>query len=217
MGLLTGLAMGHDPVREADALGLARVHRPARQDQIERSAQTDDRRQPHRSAVDERDAPPAVEDAHDRVLLDHAQVAPEGQLEAAGDGVARHGGDHRLAEPHARRAHRSLAVHPGEPPRGRGEGLQIVPRAERPAGTPEDGDARLAVARKGAELGAQRRGRRGVHRVPPRGPVENDCRHGAGRLAPHAGSLHGLHPPWPSWYTPIVPALFVMPGEVSTS
>src|SRR2546430_11258207 len=47
----------------------------------------------------------------------------------------------------------------------------------------------LFRSRKGAELGAQRRGRRGVHRVPPLGPVENDRRHGAGRLAPHAGSL----------------------------
>src|SRR5207247_717181 len=74
------------------------------------AALADDRRQSHRAAVEQRDAPAAVEDAHDRVLLDHAEVAPEGQLEAASDGVARHAGDHRLAEPHARRAHGPFAV-----------------------------------------------------------------------------------------------------------
>src|SRR5207249_4145229 len=92
LGFLARLALRHDPAREADALGLARVHRPAREDQIERAAEADDRRQSRRAAVDQRHAPAAVEDAHDRVLLDHAEIAPEGQLEAAGDGVTRHGG-----------------------------------------------------------------------------------------------------------------------------
>src|SRR5207244_1318354 len=201
LGFLARLALRHDPAREADALGLARVHRPAREDQIERAAEADDRRQSHRAAVEQRDAPAAVEDAHDRVLLDHAEVAPEGQLEAAGDGVARHGGDHRLAEPHARRAHGPFAVRAGVLRRRRRDGLEIEARAEGAVGAPEHGDARLAVALEGAERGAQRCGRRRVHRVPPLGSVEDDRRHGAVRLAPYAGSFHNLHPPRPSWYT----------------
>src|SRR5436309_1094138 len=195
------VALRDDPAREADALGLARVHRPAREDQIERAAEADDRRQSRRAAVDQRHAPAAVEDAHDRVLLDHAEVAPQSQLEAAGDGVARHGGDHRLAEPHARRAHGPFAVRAGVPRRRRREGLEIVARAEGAVGAPEHGGTRLAVALEGAERGAQRCGRRRVHRVPPRGSVEDDRRHGAVRLAPYAGSFHNLHPPRPSWYT----------------
>src|SRR5438093_8301 len=199
------------------ALGLARVHRPAREDQIERAAEADDRRQSHRAAVDQRQAPAAVEDAHDRILLDHAEIAPEGQLEAARDSVTRHGGDHRLGEPHARRAHRPLAVRAGVPRRRRREGLEIEARAEGAVGAPEHGDARLAVALEGAERGAQRCGRRRIHRVPPRGPVEDDRRHGAVRLAPYAGSFHNLHPPRPSWYTRVSLRCFGCRRTVSTS
>src|SRR2546428_4683907 len=67
LGFLTRLALRHDPAREADALGLARVHRPAREDQIERAAEADDRRQSHRAAVEQRDAPAAGGNAPQRV------------------------------------------------------------------------------------------------------------------------------------------------------
>ena len=69
-----------------------------------------DPRQPHRPAVDQRHAPAAAEDAEHRVLLDDAQVAPQRQLQPAGDGVAGDRGDHRLAQQHPRGAHRPVAV-----------------------------------------------------------------------------------------------------------
>ena len=43
------------------------------------------------------------------LLLGDAQIAPERELEAAGDRMAGHGGDHRLGQPHPRRAHRAVA------------------------------------------------------------------------------------------------------------
>src|SRR3989449_11356590 len=84
------LALRHDPVREADALGLTRVHGTARQDQIERPAEADDRGQSHGAAVDEGNAPAAVEEAHDRVLPHDAQIAPEGEPRGTRDGIAAH-------------------------------------------------------------------------------------------------------------------------------
>ena len=56
----------------------------------------DEARQPHRAAVDQRHAPAPAEDAEHRVLLDDAQIAPQRELQPAGDRIARDGGDHRL-------------------------------------------------------------------------------------------------------------------------
>ena len=61
----------------------------AGEDQVERAALADQARQAHRAAVDQRHAPAAAEDAEHRVFVGHAQVAPQRQLEPAGDGVAR--------------------------------------------------------------------------------------------------------------------------------
>src|SRR2546422_9498201 len=93
----------------------------SRQDQIERPAEADDRGQSHGAAVDEGNAPAAVEDAHDRVFLDHAQVAPEGELEATGDGMAPHRGGHQLARAPARRGHRAPPLTPRGDPRAPGQ------------------------------------------------------------------------------------------------
>src|SRR5204863_7238228 len=59
LGFLARLALRHDPAREADALGLARVHRPARGAQIGRGAEADDRPQSPRAAVHAPRAPAA--------------------------------------------------------------------------------------------------------------------------------------------------------------
>src|SRR2546422_10285984 len=84
----------------------------SRQDQIERPTEADDRGQSHGAAVDEGNAPAAVEDAQDRGLLDHAQIAPEGELEANGGGIAPHPGGHPPSPPPARRGPPALARPP---------------------------------------------------------------------------------------------------------
>ena len=58
----------------------------------------DQARQTNRSPVDERDSPSPAENAEDRIFLDHAHVAPDGQLESAGHGVAGYRRNHRLAQ-----------------------------------------------------------------------------------------------------------------------
>src|SRR5207237_6461812 len=64
----------------------------------------DDARQTHGAAVDERDAPASAVDPEVRRLLHHAHIAPERELEAAGDRGPRHRSDHRLIELQARGA-----------------------------------------------------------------------------------------------------------------
>ena len=89
-----------------------------------------------RAAVHQRDAPAAAVDAEHGVLGGDPQVAPERQLEAAGDRVALDGGDHRLAQQHAGRADGAVAVglHPAGP-RSAGllHRLEVGARAELPA------------------------------------------------------------------------------------
>jgi len=63
-----------------------------------------------RPAVDQRHPPAAAEDPEHGVGLGHPQVAPQRQLEATGDGVARHRGNHRLGQHQPARAHRRIAV-----------------------------------------------------------------------------------------------------------
>ena len=86
------------------------AHAPAGEDEIERVRMSDQPRQAHRAAVDQRHAPPPAEHAEHRVACGDAQVAPARELEPAGDRVAFDRGDHRLGEQHARRAHRAVAV-----------------------------------------------------------------------------------------------------------
>src|SRR5262249_34054147 len=95
---------------EAHALGLLGADRATGEDHVERPAGADKASQPDVAAVDERHAPATAEDPESGVARGHAQVAPEGQLEAAGDGVAFHRRDDRLAEEHARRAERAGAA-----------------------------------------------------------------------------------------------------------
>src|SRR5258708_12894739 len=69
-------------------------------------ALADETRKPDRSSVDERHAPTAAVHAEDGVPGGDSQVAPKGELQSAGDGMTLDGGNDRLAEQHARRAHR---------------------------------------------------------------------------------------------------------------
>ena len=82
----------------------------AGEDQVHRPAGADQPGQPDRAAVDQRHAPAAAEHPEHGVLLGDPQVAPQRQLEPAGDGVPGDRGDHRLAQPHPGRPHRPVAV-----------------------------------------------------------------------------------------------------------
>ena len=73
-------------------------------------AVADEAGQPDRAAVAQGHAPAPAVDAEDGVGGRHPQVAPDGQLQPAGHGVALDGGDDRLVEQHPGRPHRPVAV-----------------------------------------------------------------------------------------------------------
>ena len=77
--------LGHEPDRER----LGGLDRAAREDQVERAALADDPRQPLRAAVDQRHAPAALGAAEASRPRSPPQVAPERELEPAGQAPAR--------------------------------------------------------------------------------------------------------------------------------
>ena len=112
LGRRAGLARRHHPVDQPHGVRLGGTDRPAGEDQVQGPPGADEPGQPHRAAVDEGHAPASAEDAERRVLGGHPQVAPDGQLEPARDGVTLDGGDHRLAQPHPGGAHRAVRAGP---------------------------------------------------------------------------------------------------------
>ena len=109
------------------------------------------RAQPHRAAVHQRHAPAAAEHAEHGVLGRDAQVAPQRQLEPAGDGVAFDRRDRRLRQQHARDAQRTVAVSATRLPRPLGDRLQVGAGAERAVGAGQHGDARARRRRRSGE------------------------------------------------------------------
>ena len=88
----------HDPVDEPIASASSAPTPPARQHHVHRPADADQPRQPHGAAVDQRNPPAPAEHAEHGVLLGHAQVAPQRQLEPARHRMTRDRRDHRLAQ-----------------------------------------------------------------------------------------------------------------------
>ena len=157
------LAARHDAVDEPHRERLVGASTGAAgEDQIERARQADQARQADRAAVDQRHAEAAAEHAEHRVLLGDAQVAPQRELEPAGDRVARDRGDHRLAEQHPRRAHRAVAVGRDAVGRAGGDRLEIGARAERAVIAVQH--ARPARRRRRRTRGTRRRAPRAVSR-----------------------------------------------------
>ena len=139
-------------------------------------ARADQPRQPHGAAVDQRHAPAAAEHAEHRVLLGDPQVAPQRELETAGDRVAGDRGDHRLREPHPARAHRAVAVALDAVAPRPARLLQVGARAEDAALAVEHRDGGVLVGVEVAErLGQSGRGR-AVDRVAPLGAREQHRR-----------------------------------------
>src|SRR5581483_3632325 len=81
---------------ETDRERLGRVDRSTGEDEVECATETDDAWQPPGAAVDERDAPPALEAPEGRAWRRDAQVAPQRELESTGNRPAVDRGDRRL-------------------------------------------------------------------------------------------------------------------------
>ena len=108
-GFGAGASVGHDTVGQPEGECFVGVDGPAGEDEVDGPTVTDQSWEADGSAVDEGHAPAPAEHTEGGGLLHDAQVAPECQLETAGDGVAVNGGDDRLAQLHAADAHGAVA------------------------------------------------------------------------------------------------------------
>ncbi len=106
------------------------------------------------------------------------QVAPQRELQAAGDGVALDGRDHRFRQQQPGRAHRRGTVGAGRIRLHRpgADRLEVGAGAEGAAGAGQDGDARVRVGVEGEEGVVQRLRVLGVDRVAHLRPVDRDDR-----------------------------------------
>ncbi len=116
------------------------------------------------------------------------EVAPEGELEPPGDGVALDGRDHGLAEDHPARTHRPVAfgIDPVRPPGIVGHRLQVRPGTERALRARQDRNVGGVVRIECPEGIGQRRRRGPVDRVAHLWPVDRDDRDGLVLLDPDA-------------------------------
>ena len=121
---------------------------------------TDESREPDRAEVNQRHTEAAAEDAEDRVRARDAQVAPDRQLQPAGDGEALDRGDDRLGQPQPCRSHRPDAVHGDALLLAGGDGLQVGAGAEVAGLAGQDRDVQVRVGIEGLEgVGQRNRGR----------------------------------------------------------
>ena len=150
------LSLGYQTVGQPPVVGLAGADLAASQDHVEGAAVTDQPRQPHRAAVDQRHAPAPAKHAEPGALRGHAQVAPQRELEAARHGVPLDGGDHRLGQKMACRPHRARPLRILQRDAvSTGRDLEIVAGAKRAAATRQDRHRLTIVGIEGEEGVAQ--------------------------------------------------------------
>ena len=128
------LAMGSQAVDETHRQGLGSADSASGEEQVEGVALADQAGEPDRPTVDQGHAEPPAVHAEHGVSGRHAQVAPKGELEPTGNGVALDRGDDGLREVETGRAHRARAVVADRPPVTFGHRLQVGTCAERAPG-----------------------------------------------------------------------------------
>ncbi|KAH0442812.1 hypothetical protein KCU90_g1641, partial [Aureobasidium melanogenum] len=172
-----GFTFAYHAVGQPQVERFLRLHRAARQNQIERPRQANQTRQADRAAVDQRNPDASAEHAEHGIFLDHAQIAHRGQFEAAGDRMAGDRGDHRFAEAHARRAHRTRSAAVGVQFIAAalvGERGEVRAGAEGAACAEQHGRAPCRLRFETNEGCTERFRRRPIDGIAPRGPLEHD-------------------------------------------
>src|SRR5262249_21695734 len=91
-------AGGVDVSAQADGQALLCRHFPSRENDFQGTALADDTRQTYGSSIDQRHPPPTAIDAEVGILCHHAEITPQPQLHAAGDGGALDCRDDRLVQ-----------------------------------------------------------------------------------------------------------------------
>ena len=95
------LAVFGQAVGQAHAQGFLAAYAAAGEDHVHGVALADQAWQAHGAAIHQRHAPASAVDAEHRRAGRHAQIAPQGEFQAAGHRVALHCRYHGLAEGHA--------------------------------------------------------------------------------------------------------------------
>ena len=171
------LARGDHAVGQPQGESLRRRHGASGEDQVHGPPVPDDARQADGAEVAQRHAEAAAEHSEDGVLGGDTQVAPEGQLNAPGHGVALDGGDDRLAQRQPRRSHRAGPVVGDGPAIPLGHRFEVGAGAEGCAGPREDGHGTVVVLVEGHEGLTQLVGAQAVDGIAALGPVDRDHRH----------------------------------------
>ena len=128
------------------------------------------RGQADRSQVAQRHPETPAEHPEDGVVRGHPEVAPQRQLDPSRHGESLDGGDDRLGQGQAGRAHRPRPVVGDGAAIAFGHRLEVRPGAEGPLGAGEDGHRLRRVLIEVEERLAQLVGAEAVHRVAPLGP-----------------------------------------------
>ena len=132
----------------------------------------DQSRQTHGAEIDERHAEPAAEHAEHGIVGRDAQIAPERKLEATCDCMTLDGRNYRLAEKHARRAHRSVCVGRQVSFVAPSKSFEVGARAKETSCSGQHGDVRFSVLVEAAERLGKRVGSRSIDRVAHLRPVD---------------------------------------------
>ena len=86
--------------------------------------------QPNRASVDKRNAETPAVHAEDRIAGGNTHIAPEGQFQAASNGVPFDGGDYWLGKQHPRASEWSIPLKSGARTASGSDGFKIGSRAE---------------------------------------------------------------------------------------
>ena len=106
-----GCPVRDDSVDQSHPQRLVTRHAATGQDQVEGMTVTDQAGEADGAAVDQRYAPPTAIHPEHGVRRRHAEITPQRQFQAAGDGVTLDGSNDRLVEQHACRSHRAVQRH----------------------------------------------------------------------------------------------------------
>src|ERR1700730_10424625 len=187
--LRTRPALGGEIFAQPDLQALLRGHFAPRENNLQCAALSDDPRQPHRAAVNQRHAPTPAIDAEVGFICHDAKVAPQSELHAAGNGRPLDGRDYGLSQFEARRAQRSARNLGAIPPRSgnrnvelakriigmkRADIIEVPTRAKRAAGTVENRNAGLLIRIKFEKSGRERICAFRVHGITGLRAVVND-------------------------------------------
>src|SRR5262249_27339240 len=101
------------------------------------------------------------------------QITPERQFQTARDRIASESSDDGFPQQQPRRSHWPIALHLRAVRRAGGDGLEVRPRREVPALTPEHPDQRLWIRLEGAKGSRQALRCRAIHGVTPLRPAHD--------------------------------------------